>query len=40
MWLDPGYREYVKGLAMLTNEGTIALILSDKEGCSSKDGKE
>lgn len=40
MWLDPGYREQEKGFAMLIDVGTIALILSDRKGRSSRGGKE
>lgn len=29
-----------KGFAMLIDVGTICLILSDREGCSSRGGKE
>lgn len=40
MWLDPGCREQETGFAMLIDVGTIALILSDREGCSSRGANE
>ena len=40
MRLDSGYREQEKGFAMLIDVGTIALILSDRDGCCSRGGKE
>lgn len=36
MMLDSGYREHEKGFAMLIDVGTMALILSDREGCNSR----
>ena len=41
MWQDPrlqGRRK--KGFAMLIGVGTICLILSDREGCCCRGGKE
>lgn len=39
MQLDSGYMEQGKGFAMLIDAGTMALILSDRQGCSSREWK-